>query len=85
MDPVWTPVEHQTLQVKDRTRKQRHGQFDDGTTNMTTATAELYHVQSTSLITTLGGASEKCPYSRSVVISEVSLYVSQLDGTLLRA
>ena len=37
-------MEHQTLQVKDRTRKQRHGQFDDGTTNMTTATAELYHV-----------------------------------------
>ena len=30
-------------------------------------------------------ASEKCPYSRSVVIPEVSLYVSQLNGTLLWA
>ena len=45
----------------------------------------IFGVQSTSLITTLGGASEKCPYSRSVVIPEVSLYVSQLDGTLLWA
>ena len=43
------------------------------------------HLQSTSLITTLGGASNKCPYSRSVVIPEVSLYVLQLDGTLLWA
>ena len=42
-------------------------------------------VQSTSLITTLGGAPEKCPYSRSVVIPEVSLYVLQLHGTLLWA
>ena len=42
-------------------------------------------VQSTSLITTLSGASEKCPSSRSVVIPEVSLYVLQLDGTLLWA
>ena len=38
-----------------------------------------------SRLTTLGGASEKCPYSRSAVIPEVSLYVSQLDGTLLWA
>ena len=47
----------------------------------------LFKVQSTSLITTLGGASEKCPYSRSVVIPEVPLhvYVLQLDGTLLWA
>ena len=44
------------------------------------------HVQSTSLITTLGGASKKkCPYSRSVVIPEVSLYVLRLEGTLLWA
>ena len=43
------------------------------------------HIQSTSLITILGGASEKCPYSRSVVIPEVPLYVLQLDGTLLWA
>ena len=43
-------------------------------------------LQSTLLITTPGGgASKKCPYSRSVVIPEVSLYVLQLDGTLLRA
>ena len=42
----------------------------------------LQVVQSTSLITTLGGASKRCPYSRSVVIPEVSLYVSQWDGTL---
>ena len=44
-----------------------------------------YTLQSTSLITTLGGgASEKCRYSQSVVIPEVSLYyVLQLDGTLL--
>ena len=42
-------------------------------------------LQSTSLITTLGGASKKCPYSRSVVIPEVSLYVLQLEGTLLWA
>ena len=34
---------------------------------------------------TLGGASEKCPYSRNVVIPEVPLYVLQLDGTLLWA
>ena len=33
-------------------------------------------VQSTSLITTFGGASKKCPYSRSVVISEVSLCIT---------
>ena len=33
----------------------------------------IFTVQSTSLITTTGGASEKCPYSRSVVIPEVSL------------
>ena len=39
----------------------------------------------TSLITTLGGASKKCPYLRSVVIPEVSLYVLQLEGTLLWA
>ena len=44
-----------------------------------------YGLQSTSLITTLGGASKKCPYSRSVVIPEVSLYVLQLDRTLLWA
>ena len=43
------------------------------------------NIQSTSLITTLGGASKKCPYSRSVVIPEVSLYVLQLEGTLLWA
>ena len=42
-------------------------------------------IQSTSLITTLGGASERCPYSRSVVIPEVPLYVLQWDGTLLWA
>ena len=42
-------------------------------------------VQSTSLITTLGGASKMCPYSRSVVIPEVLLYVLQLEGTLLWA
>ena len=42
-------------------------------------------IQSTSLITTLGGASKRCPYSRSVVIPEVSLYVLQWDGTLLWA
>ena len=42
-------------------------------------------VQSTSRITTLGGASEKCPYSQSVVIPKVSLYVLQLDETLLWA
>ena len=43
-------------------------------------------IQSTSRITTLGGASEKCPYSRSVVIPEVPYmyYMIQLDGTLLR-
>ena len=34
---------------------------------------------------TLGGASKNCPYSRSVVIPEVSLYVLQWDGTLLWA
>ena len=45
----------------------------------------LEALQSTLRITTLGGASEKCPYSRSVVIPEVSLYVLQLDGTLLWA
>ena len=45
VDPVLTSVEHQTLQVRDRTRKEGHEQFDDGTTNMTTATAELDHVQ----------------------------------------
>ena len=33
-------------------------------------------VQSTLLITTLGGASKRCPYSRSVGIPEVSLYSS---------
>ena len=51
----------------------------------TCAVHKLNTVQSTSLTTTLGGASEKCPYSRSVVIPEVSLhvYVSQLDGTSL--
>ena len=37
-------------------------------------TACLHIVQSTSRIKTLGGASEKCPYSRSVVIPEVPLY-----------
>ena len=42
-------------------------------------------IQSTSLITTLGGASKKCPYSRSAIIPEVSLYVLQLEGTLLWA
>ena len=46
---------------------------------------DISHVQSTSRITTLGGASEKCPYSRSAVIPEVSLNVLQLDGTLLWA
>ena len=49
------------------------------------AKSVIFDIQSTSLITTLGGASEKCPYSRSVVIPKVSLYVSQLDGTLLWA
>ena len=34
----------------------------------------LHIVQSTLRITTLGGASEKCPYSRSVVIPEVPSY-----------
>ena len=43
------------------------------------------HVQSTLRITTLGGASEKCPYLRSVLISEVSLYALQLDRNLLWA
>ena len=33
-------------------------------------------LQSTSRITTLGGASEKCPYSRSVVIPEVPLCIT---------
>ena len=42
-------------------------------------------IQSTSGITTLDGALEKCPYSRSVFIPKVSLYVLRLDGTLLRA
>ena len=42
-------------------------------------------VQSTSLITTLGGASTRCRYSQSVVIPEVSFYVSQWDGTFLWA
>ena len=42
-------------------------------------------IQSTSLITTHDGASKRCPYSRSVVIPEVSLYVLQGDGTLLWA
>ena len=42
-------------------------------------------IQSTLRITTLGGASEKCLYSQSVIIAEVSLYVLQLDGTLLWA
>ena len=32
-----------------------------------------------------GGTSKLCPYSRSVLIHEVSLYVLQLDGTLLWA
>ena len=45
----------------------------------------LKAVQSTLRITTLGGASAKCPYSRSVVIPEVSLDVLQLDGTLIWA
>ena len=36
-------------------------------------------------LTTLGGASEKCPYSRSVLIPKVSLHVLQVDGTLLWA
>ena len=41
------------------------------------AATAVVHVQSTLLITTLGGgASEKCPYSRSVVMPEVSLYVT---------
>ena len=44
-----------------------------------------FHIQSTLRITTLGGASEKCPYSRSVVIPEVSFYVLQWGGTLLWA
>ena len=35
----------------------------------------MSEVQSTLRITTLGRASEKCPYSRSVVIPEVSLHV----------
>ena len=43
------------------------------------------HLQSTSCITTLGGASKRCPYSRSVVIPEVSFYGLQWDGTLLWA
>ena len=43
------------------------------------------YLQSTSRISTLGRASEKCPYSRSLIIPEVSLYVLQLDGTLLWA
>ena len=55
------------------------------TTNVCTEFVFCMIIQSTSLITTLGGASEKCPYSRSVVIPEVSLYVYQLDGTLLWA
>ena len=42
-------------------------------------------IQSTSRITTLGGAPEKCPYSRSVLIPKVPLYVLQLDVTLLWA
>ena len=42
-------------------------------------------LQSTSLITTLGGATEKCRYSRSAVIPEVSLYVLQCHETLLWA
>ena len=33
------------------------------------------NIQSTSLITTLGGTSTICPYSQSVVIPEVSFYV----------
>ena len=33
----------------------------------------VYTVQSTVRVTTLGGASEKCRYSQSVVIPEVSL------------
>ena len=45
----------------------------------------LVRVQSTWRITTLGGASEKCPYSRNVLIPEVSFYVLQLDGTLIWA
>ena len=45
----------------------------------------MFQLQSTSRITTLGGASEKCPYLRSVVIPEVPLYVLQLDVTLLWA
>ena len=45
----------------------------------------MNELQPTSLITTLCGASEKCPYSRSAAIPEVSIYVSQLDGTLLWA
>ena len=36
----------------------------------------ILSLQSTSLITTLGGGSEKCPYSRNVVIPEVSLCVT---------
>ena len=47
--------------------------------------AKISKVQSTSRITTLGGASKKCPYSRSVVIPEVSVYVLQLEETLLWA
>ena len=47
---------------------------------------EIYYtVQPAVRITTLGGASEKCSYPRSVLIPEVSLYVLQLDGTLLWA
>ena len=42
-------------------------------------------LQSTLRITTLGGASEKCPYSLTALIPEVSLYVLQFDGTLLWA
>ena len=42
-------------------------------------------IQSTSLKTTLGRASKRCPYSWSVVIPEVSLYVLHWDGTLLWA
>ena len=57
---------------------------NSGTVN-TVLTHLILHVQSTSLITTLGGASKRCPYSRSVVIPEVSLYVLQWAGTLLWA
>ena len=41
-------------------------------------------LQSTSLITTLGGASKKCPYSRSVVIPEVSLLYYRWKGLYYR-